>query len=179
MSGTLLADVIQALDLFAMERMPNSSFDAITQPPEWLAPTFDASVQEPKTLAQMFPFLDAFLSDAEVFWHEGTEQRLMSGLFVAAGPAGDVLVRASALNLGARQIMVLERFQGEADTRPLLQKARENKLEYERLARRIADAQKTIATVTRLTRELLGTDLTTAQRTTVEALAAQLKSLSL
>lgn len=178
MSGTLLADLIQALDLFAMERMPDSSFDAITQPPGWLAPTFAASAQEPKTLATMFPFLDAFLSEAEVFWQEGTEHRIMSGLFAAPGPAGEVLVRASALNLETRHIMVLERFQGEADTRPLLQKARENKLEHERLARRIADAQRPIATMTRLTRELLGTDLTTAQRTTIEALAAQLKSLS-
>lgn len=179
MSDPILADLIQALDLFVMERTPESSFQAITDAPEWLAPAVAVFAQEPKTLSQVFPFLDGFLREAEAFWHEGTKSLLMSGLFAAAGPEAEVLVRASALNVGARHIMVLERLRGEADTRPMLQKARENKLEQERLARRLADAQKPIATMARLTRDLLATDLTTAQRTTVEALAAQLQALSL
>jgi hypothetical protein len=171
MSADLLSDVFHSLDLFVVERMPDSSFIAVTRHPGWLTPILAAAGNTPTTLAQTFPFLDSFLRDAEAFWHSGTGPCITSGAFVVDGRSGELLIRASALNLGERRVLVLERLRGEADTRPLLQKARENTLQHEQLARQIGTLQKSMVTISRLAAELLDTDLTAAQRHHAERIA--------
>jgi hypothetical protein len=171
MSDVLLPDVFQALELFVVERQDDSSFIAMTPHPGWLVPILDAAGRVPTTLGQTFPFLDNFLRDAEAFWHTGTERCIISGAFAVNGRSGELLIRASALNLGGRCVLVLERLRGEADTRTLLQKARENRLEHEQLSQQIGTMQKSMATIARLAAELLDTDLTTAQRHRAEGIA--------
>lgn len=168
-----LHDLLPALDLFVVERDPATwTFSAVTPPPPWWSALPDPTpAGEPTTLAKRFPFLDNFLRDAEAFWDSRAERRLQSGPFVATGSAGDLLLRASAFNLGPHSVLVLEHLEGDTDTRPLLQKARENKLQYEQLARELESVQKPLATIARLAEELLATELTSAQRQCVEGIA--------
>lgn len=168
MSEDLLPDLFRALELFAIERRPDSSIVAITPPPSWLTPILDAAGHAPFRVGDSFPFLESFLRDAEVFWSEGAKGRIMSGVFTLVSGSDDLVLRASALNLRTRCVMVVEPLRGDADTRPLLQKARENKLEYERLARRIESVQSALSTISRLAAELGQTELTGAQRELAE-----------
>ena len=178
MSADLLSEVFHTLDLFVVERMPDSSFIAVTRHPGWLVPILATAGNIPTTLAQTFPFLDSFLRDAEAFWHSGTDRRVTSGAFVVDGRSGELLIRASALNLGGRCVLVLERLRGEADSRPLLQKARETTLQQEQLSQQIGTLQNSMATIARLAAELLDTDLTAAQRHQAERIATGARALS-
>ena len=51
---------------------------------------------------------------------------LESGPFVATVGGEDILLRASAITLAGRMLLVIEKLTGDADTRPMLQKAREH-----------------------------------------------------
>jgi hypothetical protein len=162
---SLALDVLHALDLFALERMPDYTFVAITPPPAWITHILSiADAGEPMTLAAAFPYLERFLSEAEAFWREGTVRSMLSGSFVAAGASEELLLRACALNLGPRSVLVLERLRGEADIRQILQKSRENKLQEERLQKKLDALRAPVATISRLVKGMLETDLTAAQR---------------
>jgi hypothetical protein len=171
MRDPLLTDLFHALDLFVAERLPDSSFVAVTPPPKWLTQFLVAATDGgPVTIAQAFPYLDSFLSDAETFWQDGTESPLVSGPFTVAGQTEEVLLRASALNVGVHSLLVLARLRGDADVRPLLQHARENALEHERIVKHLDALKEPLKTLSRLTRELLETDLTSAQRALAEGI---------
>jgi hypothetical protein len=171
MSVDLLSDLIQALELFGMERRPDSSIVAITPPPAWLTPILEAAGDAPFSLSQAFPFLDGFMREAEAMWHDDTASRIVSGAFTAVVGSDELLLRASALRLGTRCVLVLERLHGDADARLLLQRARENKLDYERLLRQIDTLQTSMTSMARLARELLQTELTARQRDLAERIS--------
>jgi hypothetical protein len=175
MKDSLPLDLVRALDLFAIERKPDHTFLAVTPPPVWVRHVLSAaSAGQPLTLADAFPYLDRFLSDAEAFWREGTGHSILSGPFVAAGPSEELLLRACALNLGAHSILVLERLRGDADIRDILQKSRDNKLAQERLQKQLDALQTPLATLLRLVKELLATDLTDSQRELADGLTRAL-----
>jgi hypothetical protein len=165
MSDPLLIDVFHALDLFVAERLPNSSFVALTTPPRWLT-RFLASESEraPVTIVQAFPFLGGFLTEAEAFWRDGVRHSITSGPFAVDDVSGELLLRAWALNVGVNTLLVLARLQGEADTRPVLQKARDNALAHERVLRQVGATEAPLRELSRLAGELLATDLTPPQR---------------
>lgn len=172
MSDVLLSNLMPALDLFVVERRSDSSFAVVAPRPRWLTPALGSDGDSPFALVRMFPFLDGFLQEAEAFWRTGAEGRLTSGVFAAGSGPGEILLRASALNVGPRCALVLERLLGSADPRPLLQKAREHTLEAERLARQLSAAQAATATISRLATQLLETPLTDPQREGVERIIA-------
>jgi hypothetical protein len=174
MTDSLPLDVLHALDLFALERMPDYTFVAITPPPAWITHIL-SDAGEPMTLAAAFPYLERFLSEAEVFWREATARSLLSGSFVAAGASEELLLRACALNLGPRSVLVLERLRGEADIRQILQKSRENKLQEERLQQKLDALRAPVATMSRLVKGLLDTDLTPAQRELADGITRSLE----
>jgi hypothetical protein len=172
MSEDLLPDLLRLfreLELFAVERRPDSSIVAITHPPSWLTSIIGPFGDMPIHINEAFPFLESFVREAEAFWDAGAKGRISSGLFTPAG-ADHLVLRASALNLGTRCLLVLESLQGEADTRPVLQKAREHQLEHEQLARRMEGVKPFVSTIARLVTELRKTDLTGAQRELAEAI---------
>jgi hypothetical protein len=173
MRDPILTDAFQALDLFVAERLANSSFVALTPPPRWLT-RFLASAAEgaPITIVQAFPFLKGFLADAEGFWRDGVDRAMTSGPFAVDDAAGELLLRAWALNVGVNTLLVLSRLRGDADTRPVLQKARDNALAHERLRRQVGASEASLREVSRLAGALLATDLTSAQRTVAEDIAA-------
>jgi hypothetical protein len=175
MRDALLTDILHALDLFVAERQADSSFVAVTPPPKWLTERLvGAADGGPITMAQAFPYLESFLSDAERFWRAGTERTLVSGLFTVAvaGTTEEMLLRASALNVGVHCLLVLARLRGEADIRPLLQHARESMLDHEHAVKQLHALKEPIDLLSKLTAELLETNLTSAQRTLAEAIDA-------
>ena len=62
---------------------------------------------------------------------------MVSGPFAATVGDEELLLRATALIVDGRTLLVLERLTGDADTRPMLQKAREHMLEGEQLVRQV------------------------------------------
>jgi hypothetical protein len=169
MRDPLLTDVFHALDLFVAERLPNSSFVALTPPPRWLT-RFLASEAEgaPITIVQAFPFLGGFLTEAEAFWRDGAKHSMMSGPFAVDDASGELLLRAWALNVGVNTLLVLSRLQGESDTRPVLQKARDNALAHERVLRQVSAGEAPLRELSRLAGELLAGDLAPAERALAE-----------
>ena len=95
-----------------------------------------------------------------------------SGPFAVDDAAGELLLRAWALNVGVNTLLVLSRLRGDADTRPVLQKARDNALAHEQLLRQVGASEASLRKVSHLAAALLSTDLTSAQRTVAEDIAA-------
>jgi hypothetical protein len=173
MRDPILTDAFYALDLFVAERLPNSSFVALTPPPRWLTRFLSSAAEgAPITIVQAFPFLSGFLTEAESFWRDGTKRSMISGPFAVNGTDGELLLRAWALNVGVNTLLVLARLQGEADTRPVLQKARDNALAHERLLRQVSASEAPLRELSRLAGELLAGDLSAPQRAVAESIDA-------
>jgi hypothetical protein len=173
MRDPILTDAFHALDLFVCERLPNSSFVALTPPPRWLTRLLSTAAEgAPITLVQAFPFLSGFLTEAESFWRAGEKRSIGSGPFAVDDRDGELLLRAWALNVGVNSLLVLARLEGEADTRPMLQKARDNALAQERLTHQMGATEAPLREASRLAGELLAADLPPAQRVLAERIAA-------
>jgi len=138
---SLPLDLVQAMDLLAVERTDDYAFVQIAPAPAWAVRILAAKRGEPLSLASAFPYLDRFISEAEAFWRDGTDRVLLSAPFVAQDGDEEILLRATALNLGPRSVLVIERLRGDADTRGVLQTARENRLVQEKLQRQVDTAK--------------------------------------
>ena len=67
-----------------------------------------------------------------------------------------MLLRATAITMQTRPLLVIERLTGDADTRPILQKAREHLLDREQLARQAAAVHAPAAAIDKAIKELSG-----------------------
>jgi hypothetical protein len=138
----LLARLLRALDLVVVEREPNHTFYVLTPEPGWFTRAFDvAPAGEQRALSGAFPFLDDFIHQAAGAWAAGPHASIVSGPFSVDVDGEGLLLRATALTMDGRALLVIERLTGAADARPMLQKARERMLEGEETARRIAALQ--------------------------------------
>jgi hypothetical protein len=174
----LLLDVLQALDLAVIERLPNTAYFLHGREPGWLTGVFDAAPAGAQgSLAGALPFLDHFLNQAEAAWYSGPPARAESGPFAARVGRDDLLLRATALTLRERMLLILERLTGEADTRSILQTARENLLAHERLTRHAAAVHEPAAALARLVAELGAMPATPELRAAVDRLGAASASL--
>lgn len=173
MTETVLAQVLRALDVAVIERLDDSRFQILGVPPAWLALAFEAAEDRPsETLGGAMPFLGHFVHHADRAWHDRGSARADSGPFAATIGGEEVLLRATALTAEDRSLLVLERLTGDADTRPILQKAREHLLETEQLARHASAVQEPAAAISRVVAELAAADLPPAHRAQFDALRA-------
>jgi hypothetical protein len=169
MSDAVLADLFPALNLAVIERQANHAFLFVTPPPAWLTAAFEAAAPgERNTLAGAFPFLDDFLHQADGAWNAGPQASIVSGPFAASVDGDELLLRATALSIGGRALLVLERLMGAADTRPMLQKARQHMLEGEQLARQATKVHVPAAALADAIARLLDTPLSADQRAIVD-----------
>jgi hypothetical protein len=173
---SLPLDLVQAMDLLAVERTDYYAFIQIAPAPAWAVRILAARRGEPLSLASAFPYLDRFITEAEAFWREGTDRVLLSAPFVAQDGEEELLLRATALNLGPRSVLVIERLRGDADTRGMLQTARENRLIQERLQRQVDTARPLVASLAIELEKLLET-IGDAQRPAVERVKRDLAKL--
>ena len=169
MSDTLFANLFRVLGLAVIERLPNAAFHPLTPSPDWLSAVFDAAQSGARnSLGGAFPFLDHFLPRAEAAWNDGPRASADSGLFAATVGGEELLLRATAVTVDERKLLVIEQMTGDADSRPLLQRAREQQLEHERLMRQISTAQAPAAAVREGLLQLQDTPLAPEQLTIVE-----------
>jgi hypothetical protein len=173
MRDPILTDAFHALDLFVADRLPNSSFVALTPPPPWLTRFLSSAAEgAPITIVQAFPFLAGFLTEAEGFWRDGIKRSITSGPFAVNDAEGELLLRAWALNVGVNTLLVLARLQGESDTRPMLQTARDSALAHEQLRRQMGASEASLRELSRLAGQLLSSDLSAAQRDLAQKIEA-------
>ncbi|MEO6349497.1 MAG: hypothetical protein ABIP53_02510 [Candidatus Limnocylindrales bacterium] len=180
MSEAVLTAVVRAFDLCVIECLPPASpFDLgragagdsrpgqgpaarhsvlllLTPRPDWLAGVFTIVQDDARTaLLGAVPFLDHFLVEAEAVWYEGHPASATSEPFVALVGGTDVLLRARAVTQHERRLLILQRLAGDADLRPMLQRAREQMLEHEQLVQRTSTLHAPAAAIDRQVRELL------------------------
>ncbi|HKW01739.1 MAG TPA: hypothetical protein VJN96_18060 [Vicinamibacterales bacterium] len=170
MTDTLFAHLFRALDLAIVERLSDGLFQMLTPAPAWLESAFEAAPAGARgSIDGAFPFLEDVVHQARAAWRQD-ETPQVYGPFAA--PVGDqeLLLRATALNLDGRTLLVIERLQGVADARPMLQKARERMLEGEQLVRQVHALHPPAREIDKTIASLRGAALPADQQTLVQAL---------
>jgi len=176
MNEALLADLLSLLDIAIVERLPNSLYHLVTPAPVWLAGAFEEKATgSQRSLGSTLPFVDHFLDQASAAWHRAPDGKAESGPFAATVAGEDLLLRATALTVQKRPLLIIERLTGDADTRPILQKAREHLLDREQLARQAAAVHAPAAAIDKAVRELAEFEL----EPDVAAVVSRLKQANL
>jgi hypothetical protein len=173
MTNNVLGDLLRALDIAVIERLPAARYEMVGPSPDWLEAAFDAAPQGARhTLAGALPFLDQFLEQAAGAWDARGQARAESGPFVTTVDGIEALLRATALTVDGRALLVIERLSGDADTRPMLQKAREQMLALEQLKRDAAGVQAPAAALAKAIADLGAADLPASTQPIVQSLRA-------
>lgn len=180
-SGNMLGRLVSVLDLVVLERLPGGAMYQLgdERPPAWFAETFhNAGNREPVTLLQAFPVMDAFISEAEIFWERTSDGRLESEPFVVTSAGGANLpLAAIAVAMHGRRFLLLQRVAGFDDRQHILQRARERALEYETLVKRIHALRRPAATLARLAGELGASKLGEPDQARALAIAKEAETL--
>jgi len=175
----LLATLVSILDVVVLERLHGGAFRQLgNQPcPSWFAETFQGvNPGAPVTLLQAFPALDAFLSEAEIFWERTAYGRLEGEAFVVAGPGGRNLPLATiAVAMEGRHFLLLQRVAGFDDRQHILQRAREQALAHEVVVRRIDDLRRPFEKLKGMAGDLAkASDLNESQRTRLAGITSEI-----
>ncbi|MGA7411316.1 MAG: ATP-binding protein [Bryobacteraceae bacterium] len=80
-----LQSVLAALNIALLERQPEGGLALRGDPPTWLK---DFATGSSYDFTALFPFLEAFLPDAEEFWSSSASGRLESDLWIQTGTSG-------------------------------------------------------------------------------------------
>lgn len=161
--ATMLAALISVLDTIVLERVEGGAFRQLRHEPSpsWFDEAFrDAARGAPVTLLEVFPQLDGFLTEAELFWSRMAYGHLEGEAVVVTGPGGRNLpLVATAVALEGHHFLLLQRTSGVADLQQILQRAREQKLEHERVVKQIDALRRPVDRLTLAVRDLAsGTD---------------------
>jgi PAS domain S-box-containing protein len=132
-------DIITALDIAALEQQADRSFILIGKAPRWFAEFCPQSDSERASLRPQdtFLFLEQFVPEAETFWDSDEPGPLRSGVWSESYALGrQYVLEASAMKVGGRRLLVLERSRSSfGDIQTLTQAAREHSLDHDRLRR--------------------------------------------
>ena len=182
MSTDVLADILTSLDVVVLERLPDGVFLRLgsTPPPAWFQQVFaDPPGGAAATIAGALPFLAHFLTDAEEFWRPGGDGRLRSESFTIADSSGaEIGLAASALAVGGRRFLVLERPADFEEHRRALQNARESALAHEEHVRRTGELLSPVDAARALAQQFAATGVTEDQQRIIDELSAQLAALA-
>ncbi len=132
-----LADVVQRLDLAVFRRESAGALRLIGRPPAWMAVLWPGVAVSGlmESVMEFSPYLDNFLFDAETHWKGGAPGRVRSGPWVETTSAGhNFNLEATALTVDGDAMLVVEDLaESFVEQSSMLQTARENMLNYERL----------------------------------------------
>jgi len=160
MSDSLLGQLFPKLGFIVMHRVESGDLALLTPAPRWFVDAArTAAGGGPATLGGTFPFLDDVRAEADRFWGRDEEGVRLGEPFVVRGATEEYLVRPRIASLEGTKLLLLERLTGTADSRPVLQAAREARLEHERLVLGVGEVRAPIATIAELAERLLGADL--------------------
>lgn len=166
-----LSQLFRALNLGVIERLPNGWFHLLTVPPAWLEKALDEAPPGGRdSIDAAFPFLEDVIHQAIGAWGAGPHASIVCGPFAATVGGDDLLLRATALTVDGRTLLVLERLLGSADSRPMLQKAREHLLEHEQLVRQVTTLHAPVAAIERAVAQLAATTVSPEQARAMTAL---------
>lgn len=139
-SGTTLEDLttlFAILELVVLERTPEGKFRLIGGIPEWFEKLYPNSTEllTGENFISNFPFIVNFLEDAHNLWNRRLPSRVRSGPWVETDREGnDWHLEATAICLGQTSLLLIESFKlVYEEIQPILQKARDNNLNFERL----------------------------------------------
>jgi signal transduction histidine kinase len=139
--AALLADVCAALQIVVLERLQSGSFRAIGSVPGWLERVHSEVFpnQHEVQPGLMFPFLENFLHDAEMFWGGGAVGVLKSGPWRELDRATQELyLEASAVLWGGGKFLLIANLEPDyEDKRTIIQRARENNLQQLRFGKEV------------------------------------------
>jgi signal transduction histidine kinase len=178
-SNAALADVCSALELVVLERRDGGFVRIGEYPlPPWFVRVFIQAQNEGVTLTSVFPVLDAFLFEADQFWDSLGTGRLSSEAFMATDSLGEELaIVATAVGAGGRRFLMMQPDAAFPERQRILQRAREQALEYERLVRQIQDLRKPVASLSALAEDLAAGPAADADRASIERIASHASTL--
>jgi hypothetical protein len=135
MADPIFVDLLAALDIVVMERLPDRSFRVIGTIPDWFVPIHTAAAAgDTPELERAFPFLDHFLEEAAAFWRQPGDGRLKSGPYTAKDPYGvEFNFEVSTVLTERRIFLLFQLLRDFDDTRNVLQRARERTLELQKV----------------------------------------------
>lgn len=137
--GHELALLLRAVGAAVYRRVAPGRFRLFGERPSWLDAFGPEAVAGEVELTRLFPFLEAFLEEAEAVWGERGAPR-SSGPWSEETPAGRELdLEALAVAVEGEGAFLVVSSVGErvAESRRLLQRAHETGLDHERLRREI------------------------------------------
>jgi hypothetical protein len=167
---TLFAHLFRALDLVIVERLSDGLFHVLTPAPAWLDRAFEAAPAGSRdSIDGAFPFLEDVVHQARAGWETEDAAQAYGPFAVSVGDQ-ELLLRATALIVDGRTLLVIERLQGVADSRPMLQKARERMLEGEQLVRQVHAIHPPAREIDKTISSLRGAALSAEQQALVQTL---------
>lgn len=139
-------NVLHEFDIALLEKKAGNTFVFIGKPSEWIGHCGLRAMENANEyrLDDDLEFLSNFVSEAEDFWSHG-EGHYKSGPWVESDQdRQEWYFEATAMKSGASKILLIERIAPISDPRfALIQKAREQRLEYIQLARKEESLRKT------------------------------------
>lgn len=134
MTGSILEKILSALKILSLEWTPQRQLVALGRPPVWAKDEFDclATPDLAFEAADLSPFLDNFVIDAEEFWQEQSNEFLRSGFWSETLASGqEVRLEAVALYLEGRYIILVESSdESYSESFKWLQTARQERLHF-------------------------------------------------
>jgi signal transduction histidine kinase/CheY-like chemotaxis protein len=119
------------------ESLGHGDFLGIGNCPAWCRDVFEIQSEtgKPTRLAELSPFLENFLVDAEEFWNTKSEGSASSGNWIERGKNGrDIPLEAFALSLDGKKILILRNLSATfAEQQQWFQTARNSLLAHEQL----------------------------------------------
>jgi hypothetical protein len=178
-SNAALADVCSALEFVVLERLDGGFVRMGDYPlPPWFVRVFIQAQNEGVTLTSVFPVLDSFLAEADQFWTGAGDGRLSSEAFMATDSLGEELaIVATAVGARGRRFLLMQPDASFPERQRVLQIAREQALEQERLVKQIQELRKPVASLAALTADLPAAPSADAHRAQIERIATQVNTL--
>ncbi len=174
MTDPVFGDLFGVMDIVILERLRDGPLYLFGGAPSWFINLYgQTDGEQPVGLAEAFPFLDGFLSDAARFWWKDSPGRLRSGPCAATDRSGqEYFFEVSAVSVDQRRFLLIELLADFDDTRKVLQLARENALTHERFVSATRALVKPMQSVLKAADSLLTSELTPVQRELAEKIQA-------
>lgn len=135
---SIIDELFAALNVAVLERLEDGLFKPVGAVPDWFVQFYpETDLQQEQLMpGQRFPVLDNFLIDAEAFWQENETGRIKSGIWTETDLLEqEFYLEASAVCLKEKKVLLITSNYKEQQS--LLQKARENSLNYYNLLKEI------------------------------------------
>ena len=139
MTDPELNDFFRALNVAALELLPDGTFMRIGSTPDWINRFCPDLTTQPCILdpSNFFSFLENFLAEARQFWACREKGCIKSGIWIESDDNGtDCLFEATAINTQSKKILLIEQDASTSnDKQSLIQTGRQLALDYHSLDR--------------------------------------------